>query len=111
MVGYRRRVLGALSRVELLEVGGLFGVAIGRHMSLEQMQDATAASSARLVDILPMLSRSTLKAVCDAVGLDRTSREKQPLVERILRAELAASDPGSAPPVSPRERPSMPPAP
>lgn len=92
MVAYKRRALGALSRVELLDVGSALGVALGRDMSLEQMQDTTAASErAVLSDILPRLPRTTLKAVCDALGLDSTSRGKGPLVDRILEGEAEAA--------------------
>lgn len=92
-MNYKRRALGALSRVELLDVGQALGIRLGREMSLSEMQDVTAASEqARLEDILPRLPRNTLKAVCDVLGLDPTSRGKGPLVDRILTGAEPTSD-------------------
>ena len=85
---FKRRALGALNRAELLEVGKALELAVTSGMRLDDLLDRVAGSKKRgmMEKILPMLSRDTLKAICEAVGISSEGREKQVLIDRILAA-------------------------
>ncbi len=86
---FKRKALGALTRVELLEVGKALELDVTTGMRLDEMMDVVAGSKKRgiLEKILALLSRDTLKSICFAVGISAEGREKQVLVDRILAAE------------------------
>jgi hypothetical protein len=86
---FKRKALGALTRVELLEVAKALELDVTTGMRLDEMMDVVAGSKKRgiLERILALLSRDTLKSICFAVGISAEGREKQVLVERILAAE------------------------
>ena len=86
---FKRKALGALTRVELLEVGKALELDVTTGMRLDEMMDVVAGSKKRgiLERILALLSRDTLKSICFAVGISAEGREKQVLVDRILAAE------------------------
>ncbi len=85
---FKRRVLSALGKAELLAIGRRLDLDVTTRMSVDDLCDALAgskrASLAAIVD--ESMSRDTLKAICAACGLDESGREKRPLVDRILAA-------------------------
>jgi adenine-specific DNA-methyltransferase len=84
---FKRRALGALTRVELLDVGRGLELDVSTGMRLDELIDAVAGSKrATLERILPTLSRDTLKSICFAVGEPAEGREKQIIIDRILAA-------------------------
>lgn len=85
---FKRRVLSALGRAELLEIGRGLELEVTTRMSVDELRDALAKSKrASLTTIVQgSLSRDMLKEICRACGLDDTGKEKQGLVERILAA-------------------------
>jgi adenine-specific DNA-methyltransferase len=85
---FKRKVLAALTRSDLLEVGRALELDVTSNMRLDDLLDVVAGSKKRgmMEKILPLLSRDTLKAVCEAVGISQEGREKQVLIDRILAA-------------------------
>jgi hypothetical protein len=85
---FKRRVLSALGKDELLEIGRDLELEVTTRMAVDDLRDALAKSKrASLTAIVQeSLSRDTLKDICGAVGLDDTGKEKAALVERILAA-------------------------
>jgi hypothetical protein len=85
---FKRRVLSALGKDELLEIGRDLELEVTTRMAVDDLRDALAKSKrASLTAIVQeSLSRDTLKYICGAVGLDDTGKEKVALVERILAA-------------------------
>jgi adenine-specific DNA-methyltransferase len=85
---FKRKVLAALTRSELLEVGRALELDVTTNMRLDDLMDAVAGSKKRgmMEKILPMLSRDRLKDICEAVGISSEGREKQVLIDRILAA-------------------------
>ncbi len=68
-------------------------------MTAEEVQDTIARSKRATLDrILPLLSRDSLKEICDAVGLPTDGKEKQPIIDRIL-GRAARDDDAESPPV------------
>jgi DNA modification methylase len=95
---FKRKALGALTRVELLEVGKALELDVTTGMRLDEMMDVVAGSKKRgiLEKVLALLSRDTLKSICFAVGISAEGREKQVLVDRILAAERGEDGEGEA---------------
>ncbi len=108
---FKRRVLSALGKDTLLEIGRGLELEVTTRMGVEDLRDLLARSKrAKLPAIVQeSLSRDTLKEICAAVGLDDSGKEKAALVERILAAagggspddagyalDPAASKPGKA---------------
>jgi hypothetical protein len=85
---FKRRVLSALGKDELLEIGRDLELEVTTRMAVDDLRDALAKSKrASLTAIVQeSLSRDTLKDICGAVGIDDTGKEKATLVERILAA-------------------------
>lgn len=85
---FKRRVLSALGKDELLEIDRDLELGVTTRMAVDDLRDALAKSKrASLTAIVQeSLSRDTLKDICGAVGLDDTGKEKAALVERILAA-------------------------
>jgi hypothetical protein len=85
---FKRRVLSALGKDELLEIGRGLELDVTTRMGVEELRDALAKSKRAKLDAIVQesLSRDTLKDICGAVGLDDTGKEKAALVERILAA-------------------------
>jgi hypothetical protein len=82
----RREIFALLQRDELLEVVEKTEIKANRR-SNEKMIGALADSSkVQIPDILPLLSRDTLKGICELLQLDTRGREKAPLIDRILVA-------------------------
>jgi hypothetical protein len=87
-MSFKRRVLSALGRDLLLEIGRGLELDVTTRMGVEELRDALASSKRAKLDAIVQesLPRDTLKEICDAVGLDDTGKEKAALVERILAA-------------------------
>lgn len=85
---FKRRVLSALGKDELLEIGRDLELDVTTRMGVDDLRDALAKSKrASLTAIVrESLPRDTLKEICSAVGLDDTGKEKATLVERVLAA-------------------------
>ena len=85
---FKRKVLAALTRIELLEVGRAVELDVTTNMRHDDLLDVVAGSKKRgmMEKILPLLARDTLKAICEAVGISQEGREKQVLIDRILVA-------------------------
>jgi hypothetical protein len=84
---FKQQVLTAITKQELLDLGRELEVEVTARQSAEEVRGAFAArSEGTLERLLPRLSRDTLKAICRAVNLPDSGREKQSLVERILAA-------------------------
>lgn len=94
---FKRRVLSALSKPELLELGRQFELEVTTRMSVDQLADALAKSKKAKLDkiVTTALSRDTLKEMCAACGLAADGKEKQPLVDRILAAANGDGDDGN----------------
>lgn len=84
-MNFNRRVLSALGKDLLLEIGSGLELDVTTRMGV---RDALAKSKRAKLDAIVQESppRSTLKEICDAVGLDDTGKEKSTHVERILAA-------------------------
>lgn len=97
-MSFKRRVLSALKKDQLLEVGRGLELHVTARMPVQELRDTLARSKrARLEAIVTVsLPRDTLKEICSAVGLDETGAEKAALVERILAAAAPASEPSDA---------------
>lgn len=80
----KRRILGVLSKAELLELGYVFELAVVQRMSVDELRDAIAGSKrATLPRVLPHLRRERLKEACEALGL-AVGGSKNALVARLL---------------------------
>jgi len=84
----KRRVLGALQKDELLEIGRDLELEVRASMRVDELRDVIARSRQASIPAIVQgsLSRDALKAICVACGLDDTGTSKQPLVERIVAA-------------------------
>ncbi len=87
-MSFKRRVLSALGKDLLLEIGRGLELEVTTRMGVEELRDELAKSKRAKLDAIvhESLPRDTLKQICDAVGLDDTGKEKAALVERILAA-------------------------
>jgi hypothetical protein len=87
-MSFKRRVLSALGKDVLVEIGRGLELDVTTRMGVEELRDALAKSKRTKLDAIVQesLSRDTLKDICGAVGLDDTGKEKAALVERILAA-------------------------
>lgn len=105
-MSFKRRVLSALKKDQLLEVGRGLELHVTARMPVQELRDTLARSKrAKLEEIVTAsLPRDTLKEICSAVGLDETGAEKAALVERILAAAEPSSEP-STEPAEPAEGP------
>lgn len=98
---FKRRVLSALGKEALLEIGRSLELEVSTRMSVDELRDVLASSKRARIDTIvgESMSRDMLKEICRTCGLDDTGKEKRALVERILAAgdkgagkyEIAAS--------------------
>jgi type I restriction enzyme M protein len=80
----KREVLAELKRDELLNAVDQAGLEVRDRRIREGLVDALAASrKVSLAEILGRLSRTRLKEICRALGLDNSGREKALLIERL----------------------------
>jgi len=83
----KRRALGALTKADLLEIGRHFELEVVARMSLDELLDAVGRSKKATLDkIVRVVSRDTLKAMCDALEIPRDGRDKQVIIDRIVAA-------------------------
>jgi hypothetical protein len=94
-MSFKRRVLSALKKDELLAVGRGLELEVRESMRVEELRDALAKSRRASVAAIVQesLSRDALKAICVACDLDDTGKEKLPLVQRIVAAAENDSSP------------------
>ncbi len=87
-MSFKRRVLSALGKDLLLEIGRCLELDVTTRMGVEELRDTLAKNKRAKLDAIVQesLSRDSLKEICGAVGLDDTGKEKAALVERILAA-------------------------
>lgn len=85
-MSFKRRVLSALGKDLLLEIGRGLELDVTTRMGVEELRDALAKTKRAKLDAIVQesLPRDILKEICDAVGIDATGTEKAVLVERIL---------------------------
>ncbi len=108
----RRSALETLGRDRLLELADQFAVPVADRRSRDAGVDALARSKkVGFGQLLGQLSRDELKAICRALGLDESGREKEPIVQRILGAdgeaapkEASPAEPSSAAPAPKAKR-------
>ena len=88
---YKRRVLSALGKEDLLAVARALELDVSARMSVDDLRDVIAkAKGVSVGDVVTdSMSRDTLKAICEACGLEPNGRDKQGLVQRILDAARA----------------------
>jgi type I restriction enzyme M protein len=83
----RRKALEAVSRDTLASLTAQLDLAVVDRRSHTAHVDAIVRSrGVDFADVLRQLSRDELKAICAALGLDTSGKEKEPLVQRILGA-------------------------
>lgn len=90
----RRAALEALGRDTLARLTSKFDVTVENRRSAAAHVDALMRS--RTVDfasLLVELQRDDLKAICEAMSLDSSGREKEVLVQRILAGPVGAPPP------------------
>jgi type I restriction enzyme M protein len=69
-----------------------------RRSQASHVEAILKANSTPFGDVLRLLTREDLKAICEALGLDTAGKEKEPIVQRILAADSggAARAPAAA---------------
>jgi type I restriction enzyme M protein len=81
----RRSALEALSRERLARITGHYDLAVADRRSAASHVDAIVrAKRVDFSDVLGLLGRDELKAVCEALGLDTSGRDKHTLRDRVL---------------------------
>ncbi len=107
----KRAVLQQFKRDELLAAVDRFGLEVHDRRVRDQLVDALAGSrKAHLADILGDLSRDQLKAICRALDLDDTGREKAVLIARLAGTAEHGSTPPQVLAAEPsKEKPAPPP--
>ena len=87
-MSFKRRVLSALGKDALLEIGRGLELDVTPRMGVDELRDALAKSKRAKLDAIVQesLSRDALKEICSALAIDDIGKEKAALVERILAA-------------------------
>src|SRR5689334_5016004 len=84
-VRQRRSALEALSRERLTRITRRYDLRVADRRSATSHVDAIVrAKGVDFADVLGLLGRDELKAVCEALELDTSGREKQTLLDRVL---------------------------
>jgi type I restriction enzyme M protein len=92
----RRSALEQLSRDRLTSLSDHFGLSVGDRRVAENHINALVRSrSVDFGELLGLLKREELQAICEALGMERGGRDKEALVQRIL-AEASAPSPTAA---------------
>lgn len=92
----RRLILEQLGRDRLQAIAGHFGLEVrDRRSKDDHIEAVLRAERLEWRYLLGLLKRDELQAICDALGLDRSGREKDQLAARILgiKSEPAAEAP------------------
>jgi len=93
----RRKALEALSRDAVAAVTGKLDLVVeDRRAQAAHVEAILKAKGRPFGDVLRLLSRDDLKAICMALGLDTSGKEKEPIVERILAVEGGGAAPSPA---------------
>jgi type I restriction enzyme M protein len=103
----RRKALEALSRDALAGVTDRLGLPVeDRRAQAAHVEAILNVSGTPFGDILRLFSRADVKTICEALDLDTSGKEKEPIVQRILAAvegrALTAPVPARAEPKPPR---------
>ena len=81
----RRAALEVLSRDRLAAMSAKFDLTVeDRRAQAAHVDAIVRARSLDFGEVLRQLSRDELKAICDALGLDPSGKEKEAIVQRIL---------------------------
>ncbi|RKH74053.1 SAM-dependent DNA methyltransferase [Corallococcus interemptor] len=81
----RRSALEQLSRDRLIRISDHFKLDVGdRRVAENHISAIIESKSVDFGELLGLLKREELQAICDSLGLDRGGREKDVLVQRIL---------------------------
>ncbi len=81
----RRAALEVLSRDRLAAISAKFDLTVeDRRAQAAHVDAIVRARSLDFGEVLRQLSRDELKAICDALGLDPSGKEKEAIVQRIL---------------------------
>lgn len=91
---HRRTALGQLSRERLVEIADRHDLEVGDRRAVASLVDAVVRSKkVDFADVLRALKREELQAICGALAMDSSGREKEVLVGRIL--SVAAKENGN----------------
>jgi hypothetical protein len=103
-MSFKRRVLSALGKNVLLEIGGGLELDVTTRMSVEELRDASANSKRTKLDAIVQesLSRDTLKDICGAVELDEAGKLNQ-LVAEDEEQSRKVRGPGLPAPLDPKD--------
>lgn len=92
----RRAALEALSRDTLANLTAKFNVAVpDRRAAAAHVHALVQSRSLEFSSVLRALQRDDLKAICEALGLETTGREKELLVKRILAGASPSAPAGT----------------
>ena len=93
---HRRTALLALDRSRLSELTESLKLEVHDRRKVENHVDALVGSRAvEFAELLPRLKREELQAMCTALGLDTSGREKSVLIDRVLGHSNGESAPQS----------------
>ena len=83
----QRTALRALGRDRLRDLTDYFELEVGDKRVIDNHVDAFVRSrQVDFADVLSVLYRDDLKAICEALGLDTGGKAKEPIIQRILDA-------------------------
>jgi hypothetical protein len=83
----RRAALELLDRDSLAVITDRFNLAVADRRSVRAHVDAIVrARSLDFAEVLRMVKRDGLKAICERLRLDASGREKDLIIERILKS-------------------------
>ena len=94
----KRRAFAALSRSDLLLLGGVFNLHLNQRMSMEEMHAALAKSGRALVELLPKLPNVSLAKIGGVLGVP-VGGKRGATIARILEATGEVVAPVPAPQV------------
>jgi adenine-specific DNA-methyltransferase len=81
----RRAALEVLSRDRLASITDKHNLAVkDRRAQAAHIDAIVRARSLDFADVLRLLQRDELKAMCESLGLDTSGKEKDPIIDRIL---------------------------
>jgi hypothetical protein len=103
----KRNVLEQLSKQRLIEIAQALEIHLGVNKPKADFVDAIvkdrrgvwpyAPTDNAVADVLNLLSRDELKAVCRGLGLDETGRSKQEIIDRMVADDDAEDGSENAP--------------
>ncbi len=94
----RREILALLTRDELLGIVDQFELEVPNRRAKDGLIEAIGSSKkANLPELLPGLTRDSLKALCQGLGLDNSGRDKASLLDRLVSAKVTRADSASPP--------------